>query len=76
MTRIMIDYARANREYPKQKARLTRAVKSGNVERVVTEVKRAVTEWERWGAWPDGWHRWNIAYQDATGDYRDISEVF
>lgn len=72
----MIDYERTAREHPKQKRRLTLAIKSGKVERVITAVNAAVIEWREWGAWPDDWHRWNIAYQDATGDYRDISEVF
>jgi len=32
---------------------------------VVAAVEKAVREWNEWGTWPDGWHRWNIAYQDA-----------
>ena len=72
----MTDYERADREYPKQKARLTRAIKSGDTERIVIEVRRAIKEWDEWGTWPDGWHRWNVAYHDATGDYRNIDTLF
>jgi len=73
---MSIDYERANREYARQKAALTRAENSGDPDKVVAAVKKAVAEWNAWGAWPDGWHRWNIAYGDATGTLADISEVF
>lgn len=62
----MIDYARAEREYPRQKAALTRAINSGDPRKVLDACKRAVAEWQAWGAWPDGWHRWNIALGDAN----------
>ena len=77
---MSIDYERANREYRKQKAALTRAENSGDPNKVVAAVKKAVSEWSEWGAWPDGWHRWNIAYNDAMGEvtgrmyWGDISE--
>lgn len=60
-----IDYARAKREHPKMKAMLTRAIKSGDPQKVVDACKRAVEAWATWGAWPDDWHRWNIALGDA-----------
>ena len=62
---MTIDYERADREWPKQKAALTRAINSGDPHKVVAAVEKAVREWNEWGTWPDGWHRWNIAYQDA-----------
>ena len=62
---MTIDYERMNRIYPKQKAALTRAENSGDPNKVVAAVLKAVHEWNEVGAWPDGWHRWNIAYQDA-----------
>jgi hypothetical protein len=78
---VSIDYERMDRIYPKQKAALTRAQNSGDPNRVVAAVEKAVREWNEVGAWPDGWHRWNIAYNDAisaiTGRmyWGDISEL-
>lgn len=63
------DYAAANKLFRAQKAALTRAVKSGDKDKVVAAVRKAVEEWNGPifdGAWPDDWHRWNIALQDAT----------
>lgn len=64
------------RSFAQQKAGLTRAVRSGSPSKVVEECTRTVREWEsqewadahkvRRGAWPDAWHRWNIAVSDAT----------
>ena len=62
---MSIDYERMDRLYPKQKAALTRAENSGDPHKVVAAVKKAVREWNEGGSWPDGWHRWNIAYGDA-----------
>ena len=70
---MSIDYERANREYPRQKAALTRAINSKDPAKVVAAVEKAMAEWSEWGAWPDGWHRWNIAYWDAVGGWGDIS---
>jgi hypothetical protein len=66
---IMIDYARAKAKSPALKAALTRAKKQvGNAHypAVLAACKAAVKEWEQWGAWPDGWHTWNIALGDAA----------
>jgi len=62
---VTIDYARMNRAYPRQKAALTRAINSGDPQKVLAACKAAVLEWNAIGAWPDGWHRWNIALSDA-----------
>jgi hypothetical protein len=51
----MIDYARMQKEFPKQKAALTRAKKSGDVERVKDVCRAAVSTWNEIGAWPDDW---------------------
>lgn len=72
-----IDYARMNRILPKQKAALTRAIKSGDPERIAKVCKAAVIEWNEIGAWPDNWHRWQIALDDALPwnqsiDLRDL----
>ena len=65
---MTIDYERMNRIYPKQKAALTRAKNSGDPHKVVAAVEKAVAEWNEVGAFPDGWHTWNIAYSDAMSD--------
>lgn len=64
------------RTFAQQKAGLTRAVRSGTPSKVVDQCTRTVREWNspewaaahnvRQGAWPDAWHRWNIALRDAT----------
>lgn len=59
-----IDYDRMNRVLPKQKAALTRAVKTGNPEKVAAVCKAAVAEWNDIGAWPDDWARWQRALDD------------
>ena len=56
-----IDYARMSAIYPKQKAALTRAVRTGDPEKVAAVCKKAVAEWNEIGAWPDEWSRWQRA---------------
>lgn len=63
--RPRIDYARMQREFPKQKAALTRALKSGDRERVVMTCAKTVREWDEIGAWPDDWSRWQRALDDV-----------
>lgn len=60
-----IDYALMSRRYPKQKAALTRAVKSKDTDKIVAACKKAVAEWDEAGAWPDDWSRWQRALDDA-----------
>jgi len=52
---MAIDYQRMKVTWPKQKAALTRAVNSGDVEKVKTVCRNAVAEWNEIGAWPDDW---------------------
>lgn len=59
-----IDYDRMNKVFPKQKAALTRAVNSGDPERVAKVCKEAVQVWNEIGAWPDDWGRFNRALND------------
>ncbi len=59
-----IDYARMRKAYPRQKAVLTRAVKSGDINKVVLACVAAVAEWDEIGAWPDDWSRWQRALDD------------
>lgn len=72
-----IDYDRMNREYPKQKAALTRAIKTKDAEKIAKVCKAAVVAWDEIGAWPDGWHRWQNALDDALGfrDHIDLRDL-
>jgi hypothetical protein len=72
-----IDYERMNRVHPKQLAALTRAKKSGDPERIAVVCKAAIIEWNEIGAWPDDWHRWQVALDDSLHwsqhiDLRDL----
>ncbi len=59
-----IDYDRMKREWPKQKAALTRAVKSGSAEKVAGVCIAAVKVWDEVGAWPDDWSLFQRALRD------------
>lgn len=61
----MIDYDKMQREFPKQKAALTRALKSGDYDKVVETCRKTVAEWGETGSWPDDWARWDCALSDA-----------
>jgi hypothetical protein len=50
-----IDYDRMNREWPRQKAALTRARKTGDARKVAKVCIDAVAVWDAVGAWPDDW---------------------
>jgi hypothetical protein len=60
-----IDYARMKRVRRGQKAALTRAVNTGDAEKIAAVCKAAVAEWNEIGAWPDDWSRWQRALSDA-----------
>ena len=49
--------------YAAQKAALTRAVRSGDVEKVKAACRAAVIEWDQ-HYWPDDWARWQRALDD------------
>ena len=50
----------------KQRAALTRAVKTGNREKIRAACRQAVAEWNAPGAyWPDDWSSWQRALDDA-----------
>ena len=53
--------------YRNQKAALTRAQNSGDPVKVLNVIQKALREWEG-VAWPDDWHRWNIALGDAVSE--------
>lgn len=67
-----IDYVRMARVWPKQKAALTRARKSGDPEKVAAVCKAAVAEWDAIGAWPDGWSLFQRTLDDALGYGRSV----
>lgn len=60
-----VDYERMRREWPKQKAALTRAVKSGSAEKVAAVCVAAVKVWDEVGAWPDDWSLFQRALRDV-----------
>lgn len=72
-----IDYDRMRREWPKQKAALTRAVKSGSAEKVAAVCIAAVKVWDEVGAWPDDWSRFQRALNDVLGwqNHADLDDV-
>lgn len=46
-------------------------------ERILAACRKAVREWDEVGAWPDGWHSWQIALDDTRHwtdsiDLRDL----
>lgn len=51
-------------EFRAQKARLTRAVNSGDPLKVLDAVERTLDEWQ-YKVWPDDWARWARALDDA-----------
>ena len=65
---MSINYALAKAQYPKQKARLTRAIKKGP-DAVLDAVYKTIDEWRAWGAWPDDWARWQRAIDDVFGQH-------
>jgi hypothetical protein len=75
---MSIDYDRMKRVYPKQKAALTRAVKTKDPAKVRAVCEAAVREWNEIGAWPDNWSRWQRALDDVTewrGNYVSLEDL-
>jgi hypothetical protein len=75
----VFDYERAKKNGPKLKAMLTRALHvEGDKEKTAAVIKacmRAVQEWNLWGAWPDGWARWQCALRDVTHSTMTLEEL-
>lgn len=65
--RAPIDYARMRREFPKQKAALTRAVKARDIDKLIATCRKTMSEWDEIGAWPDDWSAWQRALDDVIG---------
>ena len=68
----MIDYDRMSKQFPKQKAALTRAVKSGSQQKVIDTCRQTVQEWNEIGSWPDDWSRWQRALDDTLGLFSGV----
>lgn len=68
-----IDYDRMRELFPKQKAALTRAVKTKDPEKVAATCKKTVAEWNEIGAWPDNWSAWQRALDDVLPWHQQIS---
>ena len=67
------DYKTANKVFSKQKGKLTRAINSGDPDKVILACRDAVRDWGQPpfnGAWPDAWSRWQNALDDALGGWR------
>jgi len=64
--RVPVDYAALNALVRRQRAALTRAVRSGDPDKVVLACRDAVASWDAPGAmWPDDWSRWQRALDDV-----------
>lgn len=62
---LVIDYDRMKKVRPRQKVALTRAIKSGDHEKVRAVCIDAVREWDEIGFWPDDWSGWERALNDS-----------
>ena len=73
---MAINYERAAKLYPQQKAALTRAVKSGDQYKIKAACTKAVREWNECGAWPDHWSRWQRALNDTPlGRFQSLEDL-
>jgi len=72
-----IDYDRMSAVWPKQKGALTRAVKTGDPEKVAKVCKEAVAVWNEIGAWPDDWSLFQRTLNDMLpwNQQVDISDL-
>jgi hypothetical protein len=66
---VAINYELMKVQGPKLKAELTRAVNSGNYDKVLNACTHAVKVWEVAGAWPDNWNTWQRALYDAAAKH-------
>ena len=69
--RVPVDYAALNAMVRRQRAALTRAVRSGDPGKVVLACRDAVAAWNAPGSmWPDNWSRWQGALDDIFPVFR------
>ena len=79
-TRPRPDYGAMNVKFRAQKAALTRAQNTGDRDKIVEAVARAVREWGQApfnGMWPDDWSRWQRALDDALpwNEHIDLDDL-
>ncbi len=68
-----VDYDELNKMVRRQRAALTRAVNSGDRDKVILTVAKAVREWNQPGVmWPDDWSRWQRAVNDVLPFHEQI----
>jgi len=60
----MSDYTLTQAEYRRLKGRLSRALNSGDCDKIIREAKYALAIFEEKGS-PDDWSRWERAKEDA-----------
>jgi hypothetical protein len=72
-----IDYERMRQLHPRELAALTRARKHGDVGKLAELIARTVLEWDEIGCWPDDWHKWQCALDDALpfGQQVDLPDL-
>ncbi len=69
-----VDYKRLNDMVRRQRAALTRAVNSGDRERVVLACRDAVNEWNQPGCmWPDDCAQWQCALDNVLPFHQQVS---
>jgi hypothetical protein len=62
-----IDYERMQKVWPKQKAALTRAIKTGSPVKVAEVCIATVKVWDEIGCWPDDWAHFQRGLNDMPG---------
>jgi hypothetical protein len=63
---VPVDYQALNRMVRRQRAALTRAIKSHDADKVILACRDAVDEWRQPGSmWPDDWASWQCALDDV-----------
>jgi hypothetical protein len=68
-----VDYDALNRMVPRQRAALTRAINTGDRDKVIVAVQKAVREWNQPGVtWPDDWSRWQRAVDDVLPFHQHV----
>ena len=74
------DYDAMRRAHSRQKAALTRAVRTGDANTIRNTCRDAVRAWNA-TAWPDDWSNWQRALNDAeqwpniTADIADLDRI-
>ena len=70
---VRTDYAAAKKMLTRQKSQLTRAVNTGDPEKVAEACRDAIREWNQPGMfWPDDWARWQRALDDALPWHQQV----